>query len=522
MKVQMQSVSDADSSLQRMEARYGAMAWDEVVYRRLAERLAETKEQSQRFVEAFEGGFCPSGLVLTGAGNSANSMNSSAIVQPVGAGVCGRDSKGAPGVYTALHEAADTLRHGRGVGCDFSAIRPLGASAHGDNVFTAGVFAAMRLFDQACMTFLPTSGLRTKVLALLRIDHPDVEWLLEVGMQQFSHLQLSIAVTDDFMRSLEEDGAFDLVHEMAPAWISSAETSVDRQEPYVYRTLNAADLWGRILRAASQGTGLGLIFIDSTNRQNNLRYAESISAAIACANLGAGPYGSCESGTVNLLACVDEGHTNAASFNFQRLEHLVRVGVEILNRSLDGAQWPLASQKSEALAKRRIAINPIGLNDALAALGMALDDEATIAFLAEIGRTMRDAAYGASIELAKASSPFPFFDADEFLAKGTFASTLPEHLQALIRAHGIRNGQLLSFSGVENFFELPGEGSSATCTRSRVSVVEVFAPFIDSSVGHSVQITSGCDVADLDRVYQHAWQIGVGSVDTLRLPSLAI
>src|SRR5690606_35184541 len=108
--------------------------------------------------------------------------------------------------------------------------------------------------------------------------------------------------------------------------------------------------------------------------------------------------------------------------------------------------WPLDQQRAESASKRRIGVGFTGLGNALSMLKLRYDREPGRQMAAEIGRRMRDAAYRASVELAKEKGPFPKFQADGYLAQGTFASRLPEDIQAAIRQHGIRNSHLLSIA----------------------------------------------------------------------------
>lgn len=118
----------------------------------------------------------------------------------------------------------------------------------------------------------------------------------------------------------------------------------------------------------------------------------------------------------------------------------------MLDNVLDETVWPLPQQQEEAANKRRIGLGFTGLGDALIMLGLRYDTPAARAMARRISEVMRDAAYGASVELAKERGAFPLFNADLYLSRGSFASRLPADLKERIRAHGLRNSHLLSIA----------------------------------------------------------------------------
>jgi ribonucleoside-diphosphate reductase alpha chain len=118
----------------------------------------------------------------------------------------------------------------------------------------------------------------------------------------------------------------------------------------------------------------------------------------------------------------------------------------MLDNVLDTTVWPLAQQQRQAIDKRRVGLGFTGLGDALVMLGLAYGTSEARAQARRIAELMRDAAYAASVELARERGAFPAFDAELYLSRGTFASRLPAHLREQIRQHGIRNSHLLSIA----------------------------------------------------------------------------
>lgn len=133
-------------------------------------------------------------------------------------------------------------------------------------------------------------------------------------------------------------------------------------------------------------------------------------------------------------------------FDHEAFGQVVKSAVRMLDNVLDVTVWPLPEQQQEAASKRRIGLGFTGLGDALIMLCLPYNSEGAREMAGSIAREMRDAAYRASIELAKEKGPFPLFDVEKYLAEPSFASRLPKEIKALIRKHGIRNSHLLSIA----------------------------------------------------------------------------
>ena len=159
-------------------------------------------------------------------------------------------------------------------------------------------------------------------------------------------------------------------------------------------------------------------------------------------------YGCCDLGPVILTRFVRHpfGRDGEASFDFAAFEQVVALQVRALDNVLDLTWWPLPQQNEESKSKRRIGVGFTGMGNTLTLLNLRYDSEAGRSMAARIAETMRDAAYRASVELAREKGAFPLFDADGYLKPGTFASRLPQDIQQAIRQHGIRNSHLLSIA----------------------------------------------------------------------------
>lgn len=451
------------------------------------------------------------------------------------------------GIMTSLAEAAETLRMGGGIGYDFSTLRPEGDRIVSLGSHASGPVSFMGIFDALCKTIASAGHRRGAQMAVLRVDHPDIQKFIHAKQDDTSltAFNISVGVTDEFMEAVENDQSFDL-----------------RWGGRVYETINARALWDDIMRSTWDFAEPGVLFIDRINSENNLGYCETIAATNPCGEQPLPPYGACLLGSFNLTKYIKETATaygaelgTACTFDWLQFGMDIPHVVRAMDNVVDRAVYPLPQQKEEAHDKRRIGLGITGFANASEALGFAYGSDESLEFLRGVLTLLRDMAYQTSTDLAEEKGRFPLWD-KRWLDSG-FAQSLPTWLRERIYVTGLRNSHLLSIaptgtisltadnisSGIEPVFAheydrvvqypdgakvehvvdyglatwgIRGRTADQCSVEDHLMTLLVAQRFVDSAVSKTCNVGDDVEWDDFKDVYMAAWKGGAKGCTTFR------
>lgn len=411
-------------------------------------RIAIQETYARTFYDYMAAGlFMPAGRILAGAGTGKRVTLVNCFVNDTV-----KDSM--KGIFRQLTETALTMQQGGGMGTDFSTIRPSGALIEKMQTPASGPLPFMDTWDAMCKTIMSAGSRRGAMMGTLICTHPDLLKFINAKHEKgiLKNFNLSILITDKFMRAIENDLMWPLYFHEPPIWETDRPEEItthdfveeDGTVQYCYSVHTARDLWQIIMDSTYKYAEPGVIFIDEINDQNNLKYLEKICCTNPCGEQPLPPYGACNLGAVVLARMVQQPFTEGAFFDYQLLRNTVASAMLFLDNVIDITGYPLKEQEQEQIGKRRVGLGFTGLADVLIQLGLPYDSTEGRIIAKTIQKTIADAAYYASAQLAKTKGTFPLWNAEKF--NRIFVERLEPVTNGAVESNGLRNGVLLTIA----------------------------------------------------------------------------
>jgi len=502
---------------------------------RQASTLTDSEVHYKGFMSAIENmRFLPAGRIQAAIGSTRK-------VTPYNCFVSQTIDDSMAGIMDTATRAAMTMRMGGGIGYDFSTLRPRLDTITSLMAPSSGPVSFMSIFDAICGTISSAGNRRGAQMGTLRVDHPNIEEFIrsKQNTTNLRNFNISIAITDKFMKAVIDDSDFDL-----------------KFEGRVYSTIRALPLWKAIMASTWDWAEPGVLFIDRINDDNNLRYAETIAATNPCAEQPLPPNGACLLGSFNLVKYIT-GIPGIYAFDWDQLCRDIPFVVRAMDNVIDNAIYPLPEQEAEALAKRRMGLGVTGVANALEALGLPYGSKGFVEFLEKVLKLILNETYWISSWIARDKGAFPLFDFDEF-SKTTIFNKLYPYVQDNIRQFGLRNSHLTSIaptgsislaadnvsSGIEPVFALKytrdvlqldktlkketvydygmrvfgvkGKTAAECTIDDHLDVLLASQKWVDSAVSKTCNIGDDVTFNEFTNVYMKAWRGGAKGCTTFR------
>ena len=372
----------------------------EQMFRRVAAHVADVEEEWGGDVAAIEVRFydllsslrlMPNSPTFTGAGTPLGQL-AACFVLPIS------DDMGRveDGIFQTLRDAALIQQTGGGTGFAFSRLRPKGAPVYSSGGHATGPLGFMQVFDVASGIVSQGGARRGANMAVLRVDHPDIREFIRCKSSEraITNFNLSVGVTDAFMRAVVADGTLDLV---------------SPQDGSVWKAVRAREIFDEIVAGAHRNGEPGVLFLDTANRQNPCPHLGEYEATNPCGEQFLLPYENCCLGSINLarhVRCGDNGHP---VLDWESLRETVELATRFLDDVIDAnAYVPAVPQlKEAALRTRRIGLGIMGLGDLLYCMRVRYGSEEAQELAAQVMEFVRYHAMRSSIALARERGPFP-------------------------------------------------------------------------------------------------------------------
>jgi len=389
----------------------------EEMFWRVAYHVAKVEEQwgadvHERTVEYYHllssKKFFPNSPTFTGAGTPLGQL-AACFVLPITDDM-GRDSAG---IFQTLRDAALIQQTGGGNGFSFSRLRPTGSMVLTSAGQATGPVGFLRVYDHAFGEIAQGGTRRGANMAVLRVDHPDVEDFIscKINENQITNFNISVGITDAFMQAVKDDKEWELrFPDVKEAKKKAFSGTIDQAEAAgitinTYKKVKARDLFDQIVKQAHHNGEPGVLFLDAANRSNPVPHLYPLEATNPCGEQWLGPYENCCLGSVNLNEhCGPDGTVDW---------ELLRQSVVLATRFLDdvveaNAYVPAVGQLKEAAHKaRRIGLGIMGLADLMYHVGVRYGSKEGQEFGAQVMEFVRYHAMQTSIDLAEERGPFP-------------------------------------------------------------------------------------------------------------------
>ena len=511
----------------------------EDLFWRVARAIAEPEEDKEHWAQLFYDmmascQFMPNSPTLFNAGTGQGTL-SACFVIPI------EDTM--ESIMKAATTSAMIQKFGGGIGYAFSKLRSRGSHIVTTHGKACGAVSVVKMLS-ALSDMITQGGKRHGAnMGILHVTHPEILDFIHLKDQnsEAQNFNISVAITDDFMKAVDEDRDWQLI---------------DPHSREVTDTLPARRIWKDIIESAWQTGDPGLYFIDEANRYNPTPHLGNLDSTNPCGEVPLLGFEACNLGSINLAKFVKtsttRGEPDQGSIDYTSLAELTRKAARFLDNVVTVNSFPIQEVRDAVGATRKTGLGVMGWHDTLIKLGIPYDSPQALELANEVMGLINRVARETSLELAQERGPYPECREDAPIRNATRTCIAPtgsisaivgassgvEPIFAVAFVKNVLDGKQLrevnpyfvqiakerGFYSEELMKEMAGTGSVQEIAqvpedvkalfktaleidcRTHVQMQAVFQKHTDLAVSKTINLPHGASTEEIEQAYRIAYE----------------